>query len=50
MVTTTGNVLARDMVENFYSAENIYGIPQVGIMVFVDEVRECIVKSAEDTH
>lgn len=37
MVTTTGNILAQDMIENFYSPESKYGIARVGIMVFVDE-------------
>lgn len=36
-MTTTGNVRAKEMVEHFYSKEETYGVPQVGVMVFVDE-------------
>lgn len=38
MITTTGNVLATEMLEHWFSAKSEYGIPRVRVMVFVDEV------------
>lgn len=37
MITTTGNVRASDMMENWCRPEKEYGVPRRGVIVFVDE-------------
>ena len=37
LITTTGNVRSQEMLEHFYSKEERYGVPRLGVMVFIDE-------------
>jgi hypothetical protein len=37
MITTTGNVRATEMVENWFSPQDVYGVPRKGVIILVDE-------------